>query len=356
MNKFKYYFILMIAVVSLFSCSKNSDSLEIVPLRDFAEQYATDNSTIEEYLKSNYITVIDNPGQVDDQDVTFTKIPVGGTQPSIWSYLNSSTFPKLLSREVALHDITYTVYYLVLREGTGASPTNVDSVLASYKGGYLGQVTVSDVSSLALTYFEEVKYPQQMFNLTATIRGWGEIFPKFKTGTYVSNGDGTVTYNDFGAGVLFIPSGLAYYNSIQSSIPSYSPLVFSIKLYEIKREDQDADGIPSYLEDIDGDGYLYSFASGIVNPDDTDKDGIPDFLDADDDGDGYSTKIETKKPNGSNLSLDGPSLYYPYDPIISNPSKSTDEKRGVPSYTGDYTSPNRLRLHLDKDHHSVTQP
>jgi hypothetical protein len=36
-------------------------------------------------------------------------------------------------REVSLHDITYKVYYLVLREGTGVSPCNVDGVLASYK-------------------------------------------------------------------------------------------------------------------------------------------------------------------------------------------------------------------------------
>jgi hypothetical protein len=34
-----------------------------------------------------------------------------------------------------------------------------------------------------------------------------------------------------------------------------------------------------------------------LNPDDTDGDGIPNFLDVDDDGDGYGTKIETKRPN-----------------------------------------------------------
>jgi hypothetical protein len=38
----------------------------------------------------------------------------------------------------------------------------------------------------------------------------GEIFPLFKTGdTPIANADGTVTYNNFGAGVMFIPS-LAY--------------------------------------------------------------------------------------------------------------------------------------------------
>jgi hypothetical protein len=36
------------------------------------------------------------------------------------------------------------------------------------------------------------------------------------------------------------------------------------------------DGIPSYLEDLNGDGYMKILATGVVNPD-TDGDGIPNF-------------------------------------------------------------------------------
>ena len=88
-----------------------------MPPRDYAVQYATDLNDIEEYLKNYYIEDVS-----PDVDTKITKIPKGGTQPSIFSYLNSPTFPKLLSREVKLHDITYKLYYLVLREGIGASP------------------------------------------------------------------------------------------------------------------------------------------------------------------------------------------------------------------------------------------
>ena len=102
MNKFKYYFILLITTVSLFSCSKDNNTAEIVPPRDYAVQYATDLNDIEEYLKNYYIEDVS-----PDVDTKITKIPAGGTQPSIFSYLNSPTFPKLLSREVKLHDITY---------------------------------------------------------------------------------------------------------------------------------------------------------------------------------------------------------------------------------------------------------
>lgn len=299
MNKFKFYFILLITTVSLFSCSKN-DAVEITPPRAYADQYTTDITDIEDYLKANYITVVNRPGLVDDQDVTITKITDAATQPSIMSYLNATTFPKLKAKEVSLHGIKYTLYYLVLREGVGGEPCNVDGVLTSYRGDYLQRSTATgSVSEVTATKFEEVKYPQTFFDLPNTIKGWGETFPEFKTGTYISNADGTITNNDFGAGVMFIPSGLAYYNTATGSIPAYAPLVFSFKLYEIKRLDQDSDGIPSYQEDFDGDGYVRYLEAGILNPDDTDKDGVPDFLDVDDDGDNFTTKLELKKPDGT---------------------------------------------------------
>ncbi|HTG67581.1 MAG TPA: hypothetical protein VL859_14515 [Flavobacterium sp.] len=299
MNKFKYYFIVIITSLSIFSCSKDDNTVEAEPLRDFQDQFTDDNTTIEEYLKSYYIDVVDAPGQPEDQDVVFTKIPAGGSQPSIWTYLNKSTFPKLLQKSVELHDITYTVYYLVLREGSGEKPCNVDGVLTSYRGQYLHKSTVNEVTTLTPTQFEEVKYPESFFSLTGVITGWSEIFPQFKVGTAVSNGDGTVTYNNFGAGVMFLPSGLAYYSSGSGSIPSYTPLVFSFKLYALKRVDNDGDGIPSYLEDLNGDGYLRTVATTNTPLEDSDADGVPDFLDIDDDGDGFTTKIELKKPDGS---------------------------------------------------------
>jgi hypothetical protein len=197
---------------------------------------------------------------------------------------------------------------LVLREGTGQSPSNVDGVFTSYRGDYLQRDATTKV--LSTTKFTDIVYPQKYEDLYTLIRGWKEIFPQFKTGTYNDNADGTVSYSNFGAGVMFIPSGLGYYSSGSGSIPAYVPLVFSFKLYEIERLDHEVelrngiaypapDGIPSYLEDLDGDGYMWTkseLPDGAVNPDDTDGDGVPDFLDIDDDGDGYTTKLEITNP------------------------------------------------------------
>jgi hypothetical protein len=165
--------------------------------------------------------------------------------------------------------------------------------------------------------------------------GWSEIFPQFRKGTYTGNADGTVSYSDFGAGVMFIPSGLAYYASGSASIPAYSPLVFSFKLYEIQRLDHDADGIPSYLEDINRDGYVYDFrnttsypVTPTTNADDTDADGIPDYLDVDDDGDNYTTKLEIKDANG---------VMIPF--------------AAIPDCSGNTTNTTRVKKYLDKNCH-----
>ena len=300
MNKIKFYFILSMLSLALFSCSKNKDE-EVTPPREYSEQYPTDLKDIEEYLKTYYIEEV-----TTDFDIKISKIPTGGTQKSIWE---QTTYP-LQFREVNLHGLKYKLYYLVLNQGVGESPSNVDAVFTAYKGDYLQQVTKDGVTTLTVTEFERSSNPQQFFQLTgidAVIRGWSEFFPKLKTGIYSSNADGTVSYKDYGAGAVFIPSGLGYYSTGKGTIPAYAPLVFNVKLYEIQRNDQDGDGIPSYLEDLDGDGYMYSFTNTTLyptkpttNPDDTDGDEVPDCFDVDDDGDNYTTKLERsyKDANG----------------------------------------------------------
>ena len=332
MNKVTFYFIVSIATLFLFSCQKDDPPAELTPPRAYADQYVTDIADIKEYLNTYYITVVNNPGKPDDQDVTITKIPVGGTQRPIMSYLDAATFPKLLTRPVKLHNVDYELYYLVLRPGIGESPCNVDGVFTSYRGDYLSRDATTKV--LSATKFTDIIFPQSIFDLSTAIRGWKEIFPQFKKGTYTANPDGTVSYYDFGSGLIFIPSGLGYFNFSPptSAIPAYSPLVFSFKLYEIQRLDHEVenrggilipvpDGILSFQEDLNGDGYIWTTSelpTGTPNPDDTDKDGVPNFLDIDDDGDNYTTKLELKKPDGT---------YHTFETVPSCSGSITSVKR-----------------------------
>lgn len=63
----------------------------------------------------------------------------------------------------------------------------------------------------------------------------------------------------------------------------------TVKIKTVLTED-DNDGIPAALEDINGNGNL--------DDDDTDEDGIPNYLDVDDDGDNVLTVNEKPDPNG----------------------------------------------------------
>jgi hypothetical protein len=329
MNKFKFYFILSITTLALFSCSKKKeDEVIVTPPRDYAVQYTSDNAAIVTYLKTHSVTVKNNPGFIDDQDVTFTEVSSGSSQ-SMWVYnLDNSSMP-LLKKAVTLNGVNYEIYYIKLRQGSKplSRPSNVDGVFAAYKGSLLDG-----------TVFDFSNYQQTLYNFDGSIssggipviEGWKEIFPQFNTGTITDSNanDGTLVYNDFGAGIMFLPSGLAYYSEAKGKIPAYSPLIFSFKLYEVKRYDHDGDGIPSYLEDLDGDNYMRVLAKDVVNPDDKDKDGIPNFLDADDDEDNYTTRFEITGSNG---------VLYPF--------------ASIPDCSGNTIDLDRTKKHLDKNCH-----
>ena len=82
----------------------------------------------------------------------------------------------------------------------------------------------------------------------------------------------TVNYINYGQGLIFIPSGLGYFAQSSTLIPEYSPLIFKISLFTIKKTDHDGDGILTADEyDNDNDGV----------PDDSDGDGLFDYLDND---------------------------------------------------------------------------
>ncbi|MBQ0769803.1 MAG: hypothetical protein KBT58_10955 [Bizionia sp.] len=80
----------------------------------------------------------------------------------------------------------------------------------------------------------------------------------------------------------------------------------------LEDDDTDGDGIPNYLDaDDDGDNVLtinespnYTAADGLSLALDTDGDGIPDYLDDDDDGDGVLTRDEENATQDQNPTND----------------------------------------------------
>lgn len=250
----------------LVGCPK--DETETESLRPYDEVYNEDINEIEDFLANHKMDVDVN------YNVTFTKIDA--TNPGTPIKDRTDLSYKIINK----HGINYKLYYLTLREGTNTEnyqPTKYDSIHCSYKGQFC---TKDEQKNFLTTTFDYVPNPDWL-ELDKVIEGWGEIFPLFKPGSFVQNGDGTVNYSDFGAGVMFIPSGLAYFNGYKS-VTAYTPIMFSFKLTNMRYKDHDRDKILTKDE----------IGSDLSNILDTDGDGAKDYFDVDDDNDGYLTKNE----------------------------------------------------------------
>ena len=348
MNKFKFYFILLSTLLVIFSsCNKDDDQTTTIPLNDFATQRDTDKKTIETYLKTHKLNteITDYAKNVNSSNLL---LDTSTESESLWSLKESTTYPKLKSKQVFVesqNSITYTVYYLVFNEGsTTEKPCPLDEILVTYRGTSLKY----DSGVSTATEFENSPV-STLFTLNTVISGWQEIFPMFGKGIFdePATGNGPNVYTDYGAGLMFIPSGLAYFNGSRNNIPSYSPLVFSFQMFNFKRVDNDFDGIMSVDEIVRKDDGSFTYT-------DTDGDGIKDIVDQDDDNDGFSTLNERKYK----LSLQQDPLqktyYYPYNGAnVDDPTTLNDERKGIPdcSLIPDYTSSTRIRKHLTKDCH-----
>ncbi|TNJ42420.1 FKBP-type peptidyl-prolyl cis-trans isomerase [Tamlana fucoidanivorans] len=284
------------------SCKKDDNDIPVIPERDRTEQQEEDKQLLIDYLETHYYNASDFDGTNPNpnpsiSDLIITKLEEGESVPEGSRLLVNDTLMKL----VTFAETKYEVYYLDLNTNVNPeapSPTFADNVVVNYEGFTLDN-KVFDSAATPVT-----------FDLTSLIPGWRKVVPEFRTAEdFVENEDGTVDFLNHGVGVMFIPSGLAYFSSGTAGIPAYSPIIFKFDLYQMSENDHDEDNVPSYKEDIDGDGELTN--------DDTDGDRIPDFFDPDDDGDGVNT---------INEDLDGPDGKGDGDPT------NDIGKNGIPKY------------------------
>ncbi|MCG2610455.1 hypothetical protein LZZ90_02900 [Flavobacterium sp. SM15] len=323
------------------ACKKDDGGTSYTPPRPYAEVYPEDLAKIEDYLQNHYVTYneVDNgDGTKDITNVVIGKIDTGTPQTPIKDH------PLLTFMTVKLHGLEYKVYYLNLFQGYpedpavynngGKTPCAVDKILTTYKGMLLDD-TVFDQRPNSVN-----------INLYETILGWQYIFPKFRSGKNTLNSEGVLTHKAYGAGVVFLPSGLGYYERAVGDITAYSPLVFIFNLNNVTHLDTDLDGVESHFEfNYNADGTLQ----------DTDGDGIPDYRDIDDDNDGYLTKDEIthtvtiKNNNGVVQSVNR--YVYPFNGAAANDPATiyVDDTQGIPDCSGDYATPTRKRRHLDKN-------
>lgn len=283
MNKTKKIGALIIAIclgVGI-SCSPDDPDFRPVPERDRAEQQVIDNDSLVGYLQTHYynfseLEALDNITVSDiviselpkDEDGNYLPLPDPNENRILWDDVN------LVTKTTTFQDIEYTYYILNLNQGNGeSSPNFSDNVRVRYSGNLQNDFI-----------FDSTPNPI-VFDLTNVIPGWNRVLPEFNAAESFSiNSDGTVQYFNYGVGVMFIPSGLAYFATPPVGVPVYSNLIFKFELYQTEVLDHDNDGIPSYMEDLNGDFNLFN--------DDTNDNNVPNYLDADDDGDGVPTRDE----------------------------------------------------------------
>lgn len=261
--KFKNLFLILTAGIIIFSCG-NDDKDESF---DAAAQSIIDDELLIEYLQTHYL---------NEED--------GG----IWTITSGETalMGQVDVQEITKDDVKYNLYYLSQSEGVTVSPSSVDSIYFSYTGILLDS-----------TVFDSRISPSWL-TLDRFISGWQYGFTNFKGGNVVVNEDESFYFEDFGKGILFIPSGLAYgdLGSEGSLINENMPLIFEIELKDVHLIDHDFDGVLSKFEDLNLDNDLFN--------DDTNSDGEYDFIDIDDDGDGVLTKDEDPDEDGNPMNDD----------------------------------------------------
>lgn len=285
MNLGKIGLLILFLTLGLLSCKKDDDEdTTLTPPRDRGEQQIIDKDSLIGYLETHYYNSADfeaNPNP-SISDLIITELADGEVVPDGHTILNES--PKLSTEIITYLDTEYEFYVLKLNQGGGEDmPTFADNVVVTYEGFTLD----NEIFDSAVT--------PVTFDLTSLIPGWRKVLPGFNTAeSFVDTEDGTVDFINRGVGVMFLPSGLGYFSNVTSNIPAYSPIIFKFELLRMFENDFDGDGIPSYLEELTGDGEFTVNFDNSKDPDDDDTDGDfnPNYADTDDDGDGVLTKDE----------------------------------------------------------------
>ena len=313
--KFKLYILLITILLLGFSCGDDDDDGIIeIPEADRTEQQVIDNDSLLSYLQSHYVdsAILLNNSTISFNEIEINQLPENGELPN--PDQNSLLVDIVETLTTTYFDVEYEYYILKINQGGSEnSPNFSDKVRVSYEGTLMDD-TVFDSSSTPVD-----------FDLTSTIAGWGRVLPEFNIAEdFVINSDGTVTYNNPGIGIMFLPSGLGYYSAAAGSVPVYSNLIFKFKVFQSELNDHDFDNVPSHLEDINGDYDLTN--------DNSDDDTFADFIDSDDDNDGTLTIDEDLEPD-SDLTVDRDGDGDPTNDIgDGDPTNDDTDGDGIPNY------------------------
>ena len=289
MVKIKYGFILLTLMLAFtVSCKKDDEGgPPPPPPRPRGPEAAAAQEEIETFLETHFYNY--EEFETDPANFKLRFDTIAGDNASKTPLIEQVDTIKV--KDLVETNVTYTLYYLNVQQGGGERPNFSDYTINTYDGRLMN-----------LDLFDSSVIPVR-FNLVDTktsagiIRGLQQAIIKFNGAeNVISNPDGTLTFENYGIGAVFIPSGLAYYQYPPGNggLGAYEQVIFSFELIDSEVADHDNDGIPSYMEDLNGNGYLLD--------DDTDG-SVPNYLDEDDDNDGRLTKYEIEIDANGNITF-----------------------------------------------------
>ncbi len=305
----------LILIFIFVSCGNDDDGSRLIDRTpDRATQDALDNNTLRQYLQTHYYDSIALANMTNPKisDIEFMELPSGGVLPDPDN--NKLLIDAVETKTALFQGITYEYFILRIRQGDGAEIPNVsDEVLVNFQGSTLNG-GVFDNSANPIT-----------FDLTQVVPGFSRAFLDFNVADgFTIDPDGVVNFNNPGLGVVFMTSGLGFFNNSLPGIPIFSQVIFKFELFQTEVLDHDNDGIPSYLEDLDGDF--------DVNTDNTDEDALVNYLDPDDDADGTFTIDEDLEPD-TDLTFDRDGDGDPTNDIgDGDPTNDDTDLDGIPNY------------------------
>ena len=294
MNK-RIALVIIATLTLVFQSCRNDDSVDdgFIPARDRGEEAPAATAIIEEYLQTHFYNYEDfaNPPSGFDFKIKFDTIAGDNADKTP---LIQQVSTKMVQDRLN-EDVTYTLYFLNVRQGLGAdSPNFPDIATVTYEGTYINR----EIETLPYTRLFDASVVPVNFDLTAVVNGFQDVMTEFNVAEeVVVNSDGTVTPINPGIGAVFMQSGLGYYVNppATSGIPIYAQLIFTFSLYDSDIGDQDNDGIPSVDEDLNN--------NGLEEDDNTDGDTLPNYTDADDDNDGRPTRDEIEIDSDGNITF-----------------------------------------------------
>ncbi|NNE31542.1 MAG: hypothetical protein HKN40_04145 [Winogradskyella sp.] len=281
----------LVVFIAIYSCETDDDVLQSdFEIRDRAEQQIADNDSILAFFETHYYNAsfFETGSNHKIEDIVISESPTDSQGNANKLLSDALADGDMTVRTIIYLDTEYEYYFLNINQGGGASPKFTDRVRVRYEG-----FTIEDEN-----VFDQVSTPISLALTgvgfgSGAIPGWQRILPEFNTAAdFTIGNDGITNYNNYGFGLMFIPSGLAYFVSppAGSSITAYANLAFKFELLQTEEIDHDQDGVASYIEDLNNNLDVFD--------DDTDEDGNPNYFDLDDDGDGVLTINEDINQDG----------------------------------------------------------